>query len=298
MKLGALYVIFLLALAVTACVTPPQASSGASGQAPIVKKQIVVAILGDPAGLHQEMTATSGNGTVPGLQETYQILDGALTHLDADEVRQPELAEAVPTVENGLWKVLPDGRMELTWHLKPGVTWQDGTPLTADDLRFTVDVYRDKEIGIGKPSNLAALDGIDVTDPQTAVMKWTKIYTDADQVFSGSKTMWLLPKHILEGPLQDNKEGFLGLPYWREGFVGAGAFAMREFASGSHMTLVANDSFVLGRPRLDELEVRFFTDRRTLLASILSGAVQTFIGHGLYPEDILTIQNSGQDVRV
>src|SRR5437016_1920252 len=101
MKRGtaALYLVSLMALAVGACAVPPQGSSGTNSAAPLGKKQIVVAILGDPAGLHQEMTATSGNGTVPGLQETYQILDGALTHLDAAQARQPELAEAVPTAE-------------------------------------------------------------------------------------------------------------------------------------------------------------------------------------------------------
>ena len=48
--------------------------------------------------------------------------------------------EAVPTLENGLWKVLPDGRMETSWRLKPGLVWQDGDQTLP--LRDTEDVRR------------------------------------------------------------------------------------------------------------------------------------------------------------
>lgn len=66
-----------------------------------------------------------------------ELVHTALTALDNKGVLQPRLAEAVPSLENGLWKVFPDGRMETTWKLKPGLRWHDGTPFTSDDLLFT-----------------------------------------------------------------------------------------------------------------------------------------------------------------
>ncbi|MEA2642724.1 MAG: hypothetical protein QOF51_4118, partial [Chloroflexota bacterium] len=38
-----------------------------------------------------------------------------LSVMDDHGTLRPELAEAVPSAENGLWKVFPDGRMETTW---------------------------------------------------------------------------------------------------------------------------------------------------------------------------------------
>ena len=69
-----------------------------------------------------------------------ELVIGGLTTLDDRGVRQPQLAEAVPSIDNGLWQVLPDGRMQTTHRLRERVTWHDGAPLTSDDLVFTATV--------------------------------------------------------------------------------------------------------------------------------------------------------------
>ena len=65
---------------------------------------------------------------------TDMFVNIGMTVMDDQGVRQPALAEAVPTIENGLWKLLPDGQMELIWKIRTGAAWHDGTPFTADDL--------------------------------------------------------------------------------------------------------------------------------------------------------------------
>ena len=42
--------------------------------------------------------------------------------------------------------MFPDGRMETSWKIVPGAAWHDGSPLTTDDLLFTLEVKRDKEL--------------------------------------------------------------------------------------------------------------------------------------------------------
>ena len=61
-----------------------------------------------------------------------------MTYLDRQNDRQAWLAESVPTTDNGGWKVSADGRMETTWRIRQGTRWHDGTPMTSDDLRFTI----------------------------------------------------------------------------------------------------------------------------------------------------------------
>lgn len=102
--------------------------------------------------------------------------------------------------------------------------------------------------------------------------------------------MWPLPRHILEQPFQENKAGFLGLPSWNEAFVGAGPFKMLEWVEGSYAILSANAEYVLGRPKLDQIEVRFFQDRGALKAALLAGAVHVPMGRGINADDALQIR--------
>ncbi len=297
---GPAWVVVIFGLVVAACgpaATQPSPSS--ASQAPVAKQRLVASIFADPSGLDQEMTTPNpGTGSVPGLTEAFAMLDGALTYVDEKNGLHPWLAEAVPSVENGLWKVLPDGGMETTWHLKPGITWHDGTPLTADDLRFTLEVYRDRDTGIPNLRGIALIEGIDAPDPQTAVVRWRQPFIDADRLFNNGTTMWMLPRHVLEAPFQGNKENFLSDAYWREGFIGAGPFTMQEWTSGSRMMLAANEHYVLGRPQIDHIEVQFIRDRGALVAALLSGTIQLPIGRGLYLEQATQIHDATQDVKV
>src|SRR5204863_7786775 len=71
------------------------------------------------------------------------------------------------------------------------------------------------------------------------------------------------------------------LPYWTNEFVGAGAFKLKEFARDQYVILDAFDGYVNGRPKPDPLQVRFITDGNTMMANILAGNVELYIGRGL-----------------
>src|SRR5581483_4978700 len=147
-------------LVATACARPaPPTASSSSSEAPVYKQQIVAAIFSQPAGLNEEVTnPTPSAGSEPGLAEVYTLLDGGLSYLDSSNVRHPWFADAIPSTENGRWQVEPDGSMTVTWRLQPGLTWQDGAPLTADDLRFSLAVYGDAQRGAVAQPGLKLVD--------------------------------------------------------------------------------------------------------------------------------------------
>ncbi len=63
-----------------------------------------------------------------------------LVRMDVDGNYIPYLSEELPTLENGWVRFMGQGQdeqLEVEFHLRPGVTWQDGTPLTAEDLVFS-----------------------------------------------------------------------------------------------------------------------------------------------------------------
>src|SRR5438094_139075 len=62
----------------------------------------------------------------------------------------------------------------------------------------------------------------------------------------------------------------------------------------SYLTLAAYDQFVLGRPRIDEIEIRFIPDVNTLSANALAGSVDMVMGRSLSTEQALQMKNSWQ----
>lgn len=99
------------------------------------QKRITIAVTQEPPALHYNPIPSPIRATPGSIQE---IVHPGLTVFDHTGALRPLLAEAAPTVENGLWQLLPDGRMETRWTLKDRATWHDGTPVTSADLDFTV----------------------------------------------------------------------------------------------------------------------------------------------------------------
>src|SRR5947208_1466741 len=62
------------------------------------------------------------------------LFTATLGRWDRNDQPYPVLAEAVPQLNTDTWRVLPDGRMETVYKLRPGLTWHDGHALTADDF--------------------------------------------------------------------------------------------------------------------------------------------------------------------
>src|SRR3954462_10871306 len=118
-------VVFLsaLILAISACSPQPsRAPTGATGDqaAPqAAPKRIVAAVRGDPRTLSDAINNAAAGSTSAGVRELEQLVNSGLLVLDLQGNLQPMLAESVPTLENGAWKLLPDGSMETTWKIKP-----------------------------------------------------------------------------------------------------------------------------------------------------------------------------------
>jgi len=256
--------------------SPAPGSSTSVGQ----PKRIVAVIGGEPSGLHHAAAREPGADAVDEL-----VSAGLLVKDNAAQFR-PELAEAVPSVENGLWKLFPDGRMEMTWTIRPGARWHDGTPITSADAVFTARVAQDRNLPFFS-TNLRFLDSVEAPDERTVVARWSQPFIEADRLFADDQTR-PLPRHLLEQTFGEGKDSFMNSPHWYGRFVGSGPFQVRELVRGSHLVLDAFDGYVLGRPKVDAIEVRFILDANTAMANILSGEVELTLG------DFLSLEQSVQ----
>lgn len=268
----------------------PTGSPSAPGSRPQelerTSRKVTAAIVASPAVINTLVAQAGSTGLTPGLGEVQALVQSTLGATDPQGFLQPILAGVLPSVENGLWVVLPDGRMETTWRIRPGAQWHDGTPLTSADIVFSYEVQKDPDLRpIFRNSNYDDVERVNAPDDRTVTFYWRKLFIDADA--SGL----ILPKHLLSTPFDENKAGFIDLSYWRDGFIGTGPFRLAEWAPGLHALLRAFDGYPLGRPKIDEILFRFIPDSNTLMANVLAGEVELFISLGISLDQALEIRD-------
>ncbi len=218
------------------------------------------------------------------------LMHAGLTVYDDQGALQPRLAERLPTIENGDWSVAPDGKMEVTWKLRPAAQWHDGTPLTGSDLAFGFKVSLDPELAFATGTGvLNQIAEVAVPDPQTVVVRWKSPYIYANDM--GIAVFPALPNHLL-GPLYaaSDKQAFAANYYFTDQWVGLGPYKMSQWSRGSFIDATANDEYVLGKPHVDRVSLRYIGDTNSLIVSLMSGDIDAITVGSLKAEEANTIK--------
>lgn len=235
------------------------------------RKRVTAAIFSEPLTVAPAINGNSAGADALGL-----LVNSGLTVVDRRGGRIPRLAETMPSLEDGSWRIEPDGRMETTWRIRPGVTWHDGAPVTARDLGFTSEISRHGDAAELFDRRYQPIELVETPNPLTAVVRWSRPSIEADAIFD-----WLMAEHRLAESFAHSRSGFTTLEFWRSEFVGTGPFRVKEWAEGHHVALEANPAYLLGPPRIHELVVRFFRDSNALSGNLEAGAVEMTLGRGL-----------------
>ncbi|MCA1814077.1 MAG: ABC transporter substrate-binding protein [Halobacteriales archaeon] len=183
MRTGALVAsLLLLALALAGC-----ASKGPTASANEVV--FTTANIGDPESLDPAYDYEQNGGAV--LQNVYDTLVYYNRASATDLV--PTITTAVPSLENG--GISEDG-LTYTFHLKPGVRFSDGTPLSAADVKFSFD----RVVLMNGPNSPAWIDGVIAgaeaygTTPGTAQDRAAYVAEGGVQVLDPSTVQFRLSK--------------------------------------------------------------------------------------------------------
>ena len=125
-------------------------------------------------GYDREPTAQSFSTHI--LEDIQSCIVEGLTTTDERMNVVPLLATEVPTIKNGGVRLRPDGGMDVTWKLRSGVTWHDGTPFTSADVKFTVDAINGPNYNPESTDGFDRISSVDTPDPLTAVVHYREIY--------------------------------------------------------------------------------------------------------------------------
>jgi peptide/nickel transport system substrate-binding protein len=249
MRKAAVGLLFVLSLVTTvAFASEPQAGG-----------TLTVALWQEPESLNPFTAIQSVSRIVRG-----QTLEGLWSSTPEGEY-VPALAADVPTPANG--GVSADGK-EVTVNLQPGLSWQDGHPVTSQDIVFTWQVVMNDANPVSSRSGYDQIEVIDTPDETTAVLRFKQPYAPYLTLFSSSIGHALLPSHYFEGNSDIAKSDFNRKP------EGTGPFMVEAWNSASDITLVKNPNYrEAGKPYLDTLIFKFVPSREVATAQLQSGEV-------------------------
>ena len=207
---------------------------------------------------------------------------------------EPELAES--------WSFSPDGR-ELTFELRPGVSFSDGVPFTAEDVAFTFRALHHPEVA-SPLVDTALVDGEplvpEVLDPYTVRFTLPRRTAVIERVFD---SIPMLPRHRLEKSLAEGVfVSEYGVGASEDGIVGLGPFVLERYVPGQRVVLRRNPHYwksVEGDqlPYLDGLVYEILSDASALMLRFRAGELD--ILSPLSPEDFLSLRESGDsDLRL
>ncbi|MBA1349153.1 peptide ABC transporter substrate-binding protein [Rhizobium sp. WYCCWR 11146] len=200
-----------------------------------------------------------------------------ITAFDENVVNHCILCETLPTIDNGLAKIvdLPDGKkgMKVTFKLREGLAWGDGVPVTSKDIEFTWKMARDPKIGFSNYNSWTRASALEIVDERTVVLTIPQIissYNSWDQV---------IPEH-LEGPVYAAnptldtyvKQSLYNLQPTNPGLWN-GSFLLSDYQIGTRIVFTPNPKWPGDKPHLQRIILSYRDNSSSLLQNLLAGSV-------------------------
>jgi peptide/nickel transport system substrate-binding protein len=260
--------IFLLAcaLVVAAC----GSGSTTPNPGPVFGGQIVDAINSNPNSLLPLLPRLSFNPFAKRVQAT---IWSPLFYMDGQAMIQPGLATEVPSVGNGDIKV-SDNAETVTLKLRPNLKWSDGSPLTANDVVFTINLFKSSPTALRNGFPGAEISSVSAVDSNTVAVTLNTV--DAAFLRSGLVDAFNfapLPQHVTAyqvKTLDDLAQSSENL----KPSVASGPFMVQDQQSGDHITAVKNLHYYQApKPYLDKIVFEVFPDLRTVVTALQAGQV-------------------------
>lgn len=179
-----------------------------------------------------------------------------------------EIAREVPTQANG--GISPDLRT-VTYHIRRGVRWQDGAPLTARDIVFSYRQIVNSRNNVPTRVGYEEVSAIEAPDDYTVVVRLRRRFAPFVQYFFGPQGVGaIMPAHLLAGHNDLNR-----LPY-DERPIGSGPFRIVKWRHGDSVTLAANPTYWRGTPKITRLVYRIIADPDTRLEQLRTGEADAY----------------------
>lgn len=218
-----------------------------------------------------------GNGVLAEDYTLYELVYDTPIAIDLEGNYIPELATD--------WTVSEDG---LTWTLtlRDDALFHDGTPVTSDDVKYSIEIFRDYEDWGGFLGGYAYyFTSVEAPDPTTVVLTTDEPLGafEAQMVF-----MYIVPKHIWE----QNEDP---VAFTNDEMIGSGSFKLAEERQGEFVRLAANADYWGGAPLIDEAVFQTFENADARVQALINGDVDMITE---YPNTAIATLTAAANVKV
>jgi len=263
--------IAVLMLVVSACAPAPAPTASSTAEnTPVRGGRLVVGAISDAKVLNPVLSSDTPSAEVWG-----RIYESLLKADSQTGQLQPRLAQSFEFSEDS---------KSLVFHLRPGLTWSDGSPFSGDDFRFTVeavmrskltvrknmfqDIVGAKAYGEGKTQSI---QGIDVQG-DTLTIQMEKPYCPA---ITEMGLFGIIPRATF-GKYMDPADASKNLDEAPENVappLAMGPFVFKEWKQGDQITLTRNEHYAFGGPYLDEWVYKVHPNTTALAAALKTGEI-------------------------
>ena len=192
---------------------------------------------------------TTGGAAAAIREVTYANIYEGLTRIDQNGSTLPDLAKS--------WDISPDG-LTYTFHLQTGVKFHDGTPFSADDVKFSLDRDRAPNSVSAQKQLFATIKSVDVIDPATVKVTLTQPTGDFLYNMGWGDSVIVSPKTAATDATNP---------------VGTGPFKFVDWVKGDHIDLAKNPDYWGTPAKLDKVTFKFISDPSAATSAILAGDV-------------------------
>lgn len=193
---------------------------------------------------------------------------------DANGNVLPGLASVVPTLANG---GISSDLKTWTFHLRPGLKWSDGQPITAKDVDFTWRLWMNPKFTPASTVGINLITSTSISSDNLSITFHLK------QPFEPFLSVWVdgisapMPAHYYQKYASDPSKILTSSDNLDPSVV-SGPFKMLQSKPGDHYTVVRNPDYYLaskGYPYLNEVVFRIVTNQDTILKDLQSGSIDS-----------------------
>lgn len=233
-----------IAMLAAACTLTMALPVGVYAEEASGKTDLVIAVDADVDTLHPTDFSTTTELNV--LNQVYDTL--MYMNPDGNHDPEPRIAESYEISEDGL---------DYTFHLRDDVTFHDGTPVTADDVVFSIELYKASEY---QGSQISMMTGVEAVDDTTVVCHLDTPYTP---FLEGILSPFICSKAYYEA----DEDGFVTSP------MGSGPYKFVSRSTGSNIVLEANEDYYRGAPAIKNVSFEVIPDTATKAIALQTGEV-------------------------
>ena len=231
----------ILALLISSC-------GGIAASAPVVLR---IGWAGSPD------TVNPGTAVLSEAYTIFALVYDTIYEYQLDGTYKLDVAESADVSDDGLtW----------TFKIRDGIKFHDGQPMTAKDVAFSVNLYKNNGDFIYLNAYTTNFDTVEATDDNTVVITLLNAVPNMDYLLS---YLYVVPEHIWK----DHAEAPASTEFENVAMIGTGPFKMVEYKQNEFVHLAANKDHFSTSPKIDEVVFQTFESNDVLVQSLKTGQV-------------------------